>query len=135
MTGEHVTRQTLKAVSKKILLVEDEAPLLRLLEKYLSRMGFEVESHTTSLEALNRFVSAPAEYDLVVADLGMPDIPGDALLTEMLQTRPDLKILICSGSPFFIEKLPAELQRQVLFLQKPFVPKMLTEAVEKLIGK
>lgn len=119
---------------KKILLVEDEAPLLKLLEKYLSRLGFEVESHSTSTEALSRFEAAPSQYDLVVADLGMPDIPGDSLLTRMLETRPDLKILICSGSPFFIEKLPESLQRQVSFLQKPFVPKMLTEAVERLLG-
>lgn len=118
---------------KKILLVEDEAPLLKLLEKYLIRLGFEVESHTTSLEALSRFESAPDAYDLVVADLGMPDMPGDSLLTRMLETRPDLKILICSGTPFFIEKLPAALRRQVGFLQKPFVPKMLTEAVERLL--
>lgn len=119
---------------KKILLVDDEAPLLQLLERYLSRMGFEVETHTASLDALRSFEAAPTSYELLIADLGMPDLPGDALLTQMLDTRPDLKILICSGSPFFIEKLPAALRQQVAFLQKPFVPKMLAEAVERLLG-
>ena len=44
---------------------------------------------------------------MVIADLGMPDMPGDTLLTRMLEIRPDLRILVCSGSPFFIENLPS----------------------------
>lgn len=116
-------------------MVEDEPPLLQLMEKYLGRLGFEVESHSTSQDALRAFEAAPDGYDLVVADLGMPDIPGDTLLTRMLETRPGLKILICSGSPFFVEKLPESIRRQVVFLQKPFIPRMLGEAVERLLGK
>jgi DNA-binding NtrC family response regulator len=117
----------------KILLVEDESPLLQLIEKYLQRIGYRVDSHLKSVDALRNFEAAPARYDLVIADLGMPDMPGDTLLTRMLEIRPDLRILVCSGSPFFIENLPASLQRQVAFLQKPFVPKMLSEAVQRLL--
>ena len=119
----------------RILLVEDEPPLLELLEKYLQRLGFEVEPHLTSIEALHSFEAAPDRYGLVIADLGMPDIPGDTLLTRMLEIRPQLRILVCSGSPFFIENLPESLQRQVAFLQKPFVPKMLADAVEQLMAR
>jgi DNA-binding NtrC family response regulator len=120
---------------KKILLVEDELPLLQLVEKYLRRLGFDVETYSTSADALRSFEAAPSNYDLVVADLGLPDIPGDALLARMFETRPDLRVLICSGSPFFIEKLPTTIRRQVVFLQKPFVPKMLAEAVERLLAR
>jgi DNA-binding NtrC family response regulator len=117
----------------RILLVEDEPPLLQLIEKYLQRLGFEVETHLKSFDALRRFEAAPDRYGLVIADLGMPDMPGDTLLTRMLEIRPELRVLVCSGSPFFIENLPASLQRQVAFLQKPFVPKMLAEAVQRLL--
>jgi DNA-binding NtrC family response regulator len=116
-----------------ILLVDDEAPLLRLVEKYLLRLGFEVETHLKSVEALQSFEAAPQRYDLVIADLGMPDMPGDTLLTRMLAIRPELRVLICSGSPYFIENLPDSLQRQVGFLQKPFVPRMLADAVQQLM--
>jgi CheY-like chemotaxis protein len=122
------------APGKRILLVEDEPPLLQLIDKYLQRLGFEVETHLKSVEALQRFKAAPGRYDLVIADLGMPDMPGDTLLTRMLEIRPDLRILVCSGSPFFIENLAPALQRQVAFLQKPFVPKMLGDAVGKLLN-
>lgn len=117
----------------KILLVEDEPPLLQLIQKYLQRMGFEVETHLSSVDALRNFEAAPRGYEMVIADLGMPDLPGDTMLTRMLEIRPDLRILVCSGSPFFIENLPTSLQRQVAFLQKPFVPKMLAEAVQNLL--
>lgn len=119
----------------KILLVEDEPPLLQLIEKYLQRLGFEVETHLKSFDALQSFEAAPDGYGMVIADLGMPDMPGDTLLTRMLEIRPDLRILVCSGSPFFIENLPKSLQQQVAFLQKPFVPKMLAEAVQKLMQR
>jgi DNA-binding NtrC family response regulator len=117
----------------KILLVEDEPPLLQLIEKYLQRLGFQVETHLKSFDALRNFEAAPNGYDMVIADLGMPDLPGDTLLTRMLEIRPDLRILVCSGSPFFIENLPRSLQQQVAFLQKPFVPQMLAEAVQNLL--
>jgi len=119
----------------KILLVEDEPPLLQLIEKYLQRMGFAVETHLKSFDALQSFEAAPDGYGMVIADLGMPDMPGDTLLTRMLEIRPDLRILVCSGSPIFIENLPKTLQQQVAFLQKPFVPKMLAEAVQNLMQR
>ena len=87
------------------------------------------------MDALHSFECAPHGYDLVIADLGMPDIPGDTLLTRMLEIRPDLCILICSGSPFFLGNLPKTLEKQVAFLQKPFVPKMLSEAVAQLLSR
>lgn len=119
----------------RILIVEDEPPLIQLLQKYLTRLGYEVEAHSTSTEALRRFESAPAAFDLVIADLGLPDFPGDTLLTRMLEIQPNLRILICSGSPFFLENLPKALEKQVSFLQKPFVPKMLADAVQQLLAK
>ena len=121
--------------SARILLVEDELPLLQLLEKYLKRLGYEVEAHSQALGALNAFTATPSRYDLVIADLGIPDMPGDTLLTRMLAVKPDLLYLICSGSPFFVASLPEQMRRQVVFLQKPFLPKMLSEAIEQLLAR
>ena len=119
----------------RILLVDDEIPLLQLLEKHLQRLGYAVETHSTSLDALSHFEAAPGTYDLVIADLGMPDMPGDTMLTRMLEIQPELLILICSGSPFFVSSLPSALEKQVAFLQKPFAPKMLAEAIERLLAR
>ena len=120
--------------SARILLVDDETPLLQLLEKYLQRQGHQVQTYSTSPEALRSFEESPANYDLVIADLGMPDMPGDTMLRRMLAVRPDIPILICSGSPFFVSTLPKTLAKHVVFLQKPFAPKMLSEAIDKLLA-
>lgn len=118
-----------------ILLVEDEPPLLQLLEKYLQRHDYAVETHSSSLDALRSFEAAPGRYDLVIADLGMPDMPGDAMLTRMLEIQPQLLVLVCSGSPFYVSSLPKALEQQVVFLQKPFLPKMMLEAIERLLAQ
>jgi DNA-binding response OmpR family regulator len=118
-----------------VLLVEDELPLLQLLEKYLRRMHFEVTTYSSSAQALKEFEAAPTRYDLVIADLGMPEISGDTMLARMLEIRPDVLILICSGSPFYLSSLPKALEQRVGFLQKPFLPKMLLEEIEKLMAK
>ena len=119
----------------RILLVEDELPLLQLMEKHLKRLGYEVEARSKAMDALASFSAAPNSYDLVIADLGMPDMPGDTLLTRLLAVKPRLLYLICSGSPFFVASLPAEVRRQVVFLQKPFLPKMLSKAIEQLLAR
>jgi DNA-binding NtrC family response regulator len=118
-----------------VLLVEDELPLLLLLEKYLRRMDFEVTTYSSSAQALKEFEAAPTRYDLVIADLGMPEISGDTMLARMLEIRPDVLILICSGSPFYLSTLPKAMEQRVGFLQKPFLPKMLLEEIEKLMAK
>ncbi len=117
----------------KILLVEDEVALLQLLQRYLERVGFEVKTHSSSVQALADFESAPGRYHLVIADLGLPGIPGDTMVTRMLDIQPNLLILICSGSFFHMSNLPQALERQVGFLQKPFLPKMMLEAIERLM--
>jgi DNA-binding NtrC family response regulator len=119
----------------RILLVDDEIPLLQLLEKHLTRLGYEVETHSKSEDALGSFEARPGSYDLVIADLGMPGMPGDSLLTRMLEIRPSIPILICSGSPVFTTNLPNLLEKQVAFLQKPFVPRMLSEAIDRLLSR
>jgi DNA-binding NtrC family response regulator len=120
--------------TRRILLVEDEPQLLLLLEKHLKRMGFTVDAHATGSAALSAVEDPGGAYDLVVADMGLPDMSGEALLTRIFKLRPTLPLLICSGSEFFISSLPEELQRRVQFLQKPFLPRELAQKIEQALG-
>lgn len=115
--------------------MEDEPQLLVLLEKHLKRLGFEVDAHPTAGSALIALEPPEATYDLVIADMGLPDMRGEALLTKIFELRPRLPILICSGSEFFVSSLPEELQWRVGFLQKPFSPKELAPKIDEVIGK
>jgi len=119
----------------RILLVDDQPQLLQLVQRYLIRLDYEVEAHTRALDALSAFEAAAGRYDVVIADLALPDMPGDTLLAKMMVLNPKLLMLICSGSPFAVSSLPAGAQNQEGYLQKPFAPNMLADAVAHLLSR
>jgi CheY-like chemotaxis protein len=116
--------------SRSILLVDDEVPLLKLMGEYLRHLGYHVEACTTGEDALRVLTENPDKFALAVVDLSLPDFPGDDLVRRFIESYPELPILICSGLPYSVEQMPP----RVGFLQKPFVPKMLAQEIESLIG-
>jgi DNA-binding NtrC family response regulator len=119
----------------RLLVVDDDTSLLQLLQKYLTRLGYEVETCTGGGQAWRQFETQPDRFSLVLADLTLDDMPGEELLIRILTLRPLMPVLVCSGYPFNVEKLGTPSSCRVAFLQKPFVPKMLAEAVEGLLGQ
>jgi DNA-binding response OmpR family regulator len=81
--------------------------------------------------AWERFSAGPEDYDLVIVDLTLPDLPGETLLRRMLERSPGTPALICSGAPD--PGMVADGER-VHFLQKPFLPAMLAERVKSILG-
>jgi len=66
---------------------------------------------------------------LVLVDLNLPEMSGSELVLELLRLNPNQPVLLLSGYPFDLSVIPAELGAKVRFLQKPFSPKALAEAV------
>lgn len=121
-------------MSQRLLLVDDETSLLRLLERYLRRLGYDTDACSTAEEAWDRFQNEPDGYSIVVADLTLPDMSGEELLQRILTLNPRVPILVCSGYPYDPSSLPLHSPAQGGFLQKPFLPKMLGQALERLLG-
>ena|ERR1700682_6149029 len=117
----------------RVLLVDDETALLQLIEKYLERLGYDVESHSTAHGALRSFAAAPESWRLIIADLGMSDLPGQELWRRMFELNPQVRCLLCSGTPFDVSSLPPEIRSQTAFLLKPFLPSMLSAAIDQLL--
>jgi DNA-binding NtrC family response regulator len=117
---------------ERVLVVDDELSLLIVIEQYLTRLGYRVAACRSGEEAWRKFEPEPSAYSLAIADITMPDMSGQELLQRMLALNPGLRILICSGYPFDISTLPAVVQNQFGYLQKPFTPKMLADAIEHL---
>ncbi len=118
----------------RILVVDDEIALTNLLEKYLQRMGFEVESMSNPRLALERYQTAETPFRLVLADMTMPGLSGEELLRTILASDPEVRAILCSGYAGAGAPLQEEYPGRVHFLPKPFVPKMLAEAIGKLLG-
>jgi two-component system, cell cycle sensor histidine kinase and response regulator CckA len=112
-----------------ILLVDDEAPLLDLLKRYLERLGYQVDACLTPAEALERFEADPARYSLVLTDLTLPGMSGEQMIAQMRGLEPKLPAIIASGYPY------APQGERTGFIQKPFLPKMLAEQIEGLLNR
>ncbi|HBY61448.1 MAG TPA: hypothetical protein DEH78_16625 [Solibacterales bacterium] len=117
----------------RILIVDDESSLLFLLEKYLQRVGYSVVACSTAADGWRHFQSAPADFALAVIDYSLPDRNGDTLLKELLGVRPELRAVLCSGYPVDISGISPG-SGQVEALQKPFTPRMLGDAIQRLLS-
>ena len=83
---------------ERILVVDDEEPLVNMMQQKLTRLGYEVVAHHDSVKALEAFKAAPASFDVVITDQAMPRLTGADLAQEMIRLRPDTPIILCSGS-------------------------------------
>ncbi len=90
-------RELAKTLKARILLVDDEAVILSSIQSALTRMNYEVVPSSNGLEALDIFTRAPGEFDLVITDFTMPHISGMDFSTRILEVRPDIPIILCTG--------------------------------------
>jgi len=82
---------------QRVLLVDDEAPLLAATAEVLSRLGYEPVSFSDGHTALAAFEAAPGRFDVVVTDEVMPGLTGTGLASVLRRHRPDLPIVLVSG--------------------------------------
>ena len=118
----------------RILVVDDQLALRNLLQKYLERMGVEVEAFSDPQAALERFRAPAPKFRRVLADRSMPALSGEDLLRAMLGSDPHVRGILCSGFPVGGTLLEAEYPGRTEFLQKPFPPRALAEIIQKLLG-
>jgi CheY-like chemotaxis protein len=111
----------------RLLLVDDEPALLELLKTYLERLGYQVDGRADPQEAISLFEGDPRRYALVLTDLTLPGINGEEMITRMRVLNPGLLAIVSSGYPY------EPRGKQIVFLQKPYVPKMLADSIEKLL--
>jgi PAS domain S-box-containing protein len=116
------------AIAGTILVVEDQEPIRRLVERVLSRLGYTVRTAAGGDVALE-IAAAQDRIDLLLTDVSMPGLSGGELATRLRAERPDLPVLFMSG---YRDQDHLEGQRSA-FLQKPFGLAELVEAVQRLL--
>ena len=115
-----------------VLLVEDERKLRDLVRSYLERAGFAVLSTGSGAEAIT--LAASAAPDLVVLDLGLPDVPGETVASELRRTghTPILMLTARSAEEDRIRGLELGADD---YVTKPFSPRELVLRVQAILRR
>ncbi|MBU1697843.1 MAG: response regulator, partial [Proteobacteria bacterium] len=119
--------------TEQVLLVDDEEAILTMEKRMLERLGYQVTSRTSSLEALEAFRASPDKFDLVITDMAMPNMPGDKLSAELIKIRYDIPILLCTGFSETISEEKALSLGIKGFLFKPIVMKDLAQKIREVL--
>jgi len=82
---------------QRVMVVDDEELLLELTTHTLRELGYEPAGYGSARAALQAFRSNPDDFDVLITDLRMPGMSGDALIREVRQLRPLLPIILVSG--------------------------------------
>jgi len=119
----------------RILLVDDEPHIIKIEKQMLERLGYEVIPMENPVETFELFSARPNHFDLVITDMTMPGITGDILAMKLMNIRPDLPIIICTG---FSDQINHESAMQMgisALLMKPVLTSDLAHAVRNALKK
>ncbi len=117
----------------RVLVIDDQEPLLELAREFLGRAGYEVHTAQGGRAGLESFVAAANSFDAVVLDLAMPDVDGEQVGHAIHALRAELPLLLVSGydadlaAARFASLFPAR------FLRKPYGRDELVVELERLL--
>ncbi|MEZ4526221.1 MAG: response regulator [Desulfobacterales bacterium] len=121
--------------NERILLVDDELQIVQMEKQMLERLGYQVTDVTESSAALHLFRSGPDEFDLVITDMTMPGMTGIELSRELIQIRPDIPIILCTGFSELITREKA-LERGIReYVMKPVLKGEMAKTVRRVLEK
>jgi CheY-like chemotaxis protein len=120
---------------ERILFIDDEPALVEIGQEILATLGYHVETDTSSLEAIERFRAAPDDFDLIISDLTMPKMTGEALAREAMRIRPDIPVILFTGySDVMSRERFVELGIKDC-LMKPLTRKDLAESIRRVMDE
>ncbi|MCE5242680.1 MAG: PAS domain S-box protein [Syntrophobacteraceae bacterium] len=129
-SDEHVAGGT-----ERILFVDDEPSLVDVAQTILESLGYEVTAMTNGAEALELFMVDPMRFDAIVTDFTMPQITGAELAREILQRRPDIPVILCTGFTERMDDVKAKDMGISEFVMKPLDLKTLARLIRKHLDR
>ena len=109
--------------------------LIDLGQNMLTKLGYQVNAYTSSLDAIEAFKANPDKYNLIISDMTMPNMTGDMLAEEIMKIRSDIPIIICTG---FSEQLSDQKITALGIkglLMKPLTIHELAKTVRKVLDE
>ena len=116
------------APGKKVLIIDDERPILMTLEALLSRHGYRVEAARTAALGLEM---AEKEPDIILLDIGLPDASGLDVLTKVKQTKPAIQIIVLTAQDSLSNAIQSIKLGAFHFISKPYAPEELLSLMQR----
>jgi len=116
-----------------ILVIEDEEVVIDVICAMLERLGYSVLLAETGKKALDIAKSFDGNIDLAILDVILPDLPGKEVYRHIMEARPNLKVIVCSG--YASDGPPQEILDTGAqdFIQKPFSVATLSEKLKQVL--
>ncbi len=127
------TAEGIKGGHEKILLVDDEEAIVNIHQLMLTRLGYQVTTRTSSVEALAALKANPDAFDLIVTDMTMPNMTGIQLSDEIKQIREELPVILCTGFSNQINDEKCKSLGIQGYLMKPLILKDLASTIRKVL--
>ena len=134
ITDEEAQGPMERGRGERVLLVDDEKPMLMMTAELLARLGYEPVGFSDPHSALASLEAMPSAYDVVLTDEMMPGLTGTALARAARRARPDLPIILFSGQvdPVLAQTAVDAGVREVL--RKPVQSRELAAALARALA-
>lgn len=128
-------RPSSSASASRVLVVDDEIPIVTLLRRVLERAGLAVETATSGRAALELLRSC--HFDAVICDLRMPDVSGQQLYAYVRAATPDLaqRMIFLTGDASSDDAASFLDCTGSRFITKPFELRQILESVGEVLGR
>jgi len=133
--GEAVETEMVHCHGETILMVEDDTSVLRLAERVLEKMGYRVLTADTPAEAIHTARDHEGTIQLLITDVVLPEMSGKELAEEIMQIRPNIRVLFMSGYTANVIAHQGVLDEGVSFMEKPFTFEGLARKVREALGR
>ena len=120
---------------KTILVIDDEASVIELLEDVLPEVNFKVISALDPLKGIELYRQHHQNISLVILDYSMPHMDGKAAFEKLLQINMEVKVLLCSGYSEEETLLEFGVDRPTGYFQKPYKTDALIQLVAEIVSK
>jgi PAS domain S-box-containing protein len=121
--------------TERILFIDDEPVIMDMGKLILESLGYDVVERNSSIEALALFKEKKDHFDLVITDMTMPHMTGDKLAEKLLQIRPDIPVILCTGFSSMIDEQKALSMGIRTFISKPILKREIAEAIRSILDK
>jgi len=119
--------KTVRAENRRILIIDDERPILLTLEALLSRHGYHPETAANASHGLRALQSnAPA---VVLLDLQLPDADGLQMLEQIKQEHPETQVIILTAHDSLSNAIESIKRGAYHFISKPYAPEELLSLI------